>query len=274
MTKLQWAAVCSYFSIPLSIYLAHSNTPNQSLWQHLKVYKKWSEEDLNSHRDLFLSEWKHVNPHQVLTWEDENYPVKLRRLFTPPICLYYSGDLRILEKKNLAIVGSRQPSAMYLNWMNHELGLFLSEQDCAVVSGGAIGIDQASSKIALRHYRQTIVVVPSGLQKLYPKNIDDWLGDTHVLFLSEYMPQQEMRRHHFIRRNRIISGLTDHLLVVQCAQKSGTMITVKYAMDLGLNIATIPDFPGSFETSGNLNLLKEGAYYVCNAQDMHDFTSW
>jgi DNA processing protein len=274
MTKLQWAAVCSYFSVPLSMYLAQPNMQNQSFWQNLKEYKKWSKEDLNSHRSLFLDEWTHVNPDQILTWEDERYPVKLRRLFTPPICLYYSGDLNILQKRNLAVVGSRQPSTMYLNWMNHELGLFLSGQDCAVVSGGAIGIDQASSRIALRHHRPSIVVVPSGLQKLYPKNIDDWLGDTDILFLTEYMPQQEMRRHHFIRRNRIIAGLSNHLLVVQCAQKSGTMITAKYAMDLGLSIATIPDFPGSFETSGNLNLLKDGAYFVCNAQDIMDFTSW
>ncbi|MBY0383763.1 DNA-protecting protein DprA [bacterium] len=274
MTNLQWSALCSYFSIPLSIYLARSYTCNESAWSVVKEHKKWSEAELNSHRRLFLNEWQHVNLEQVLTWHDDNYPALLRRLFVPPLCLHYSGKLSILDKKNLAVVGSRQPSSLYLDWMNHELGVFLSEQDCVVVSGGAIGIDQESSRIALRHHSQSVVVVPSGMQKLYPKNIDYWLGDPNILFISEYMPQQDMRRHHFVRRNRIIAGLTKHLLVVQCAQKSGTMITAKYAMELGLSIATIPDFPGNFETSGNLNLLKEGANIVCCAKDISDFMSW
>ena len=112
------------------------------------------------------------------------------------------------------------------------------------------------------------------MRQLYPKNIEYWMKEPNVLFLSEYMPKQEMKRHHFIRRNRIIAGLTNHLFAVQCAQKSGTMITVKYAIELGLNIATIPDFPNHFSTSGNINLLKEGANIICNSQDIVDFTNW
>lgn len=274
MTNLQWSGACSFFSIPFSIYLASPYTSYESAWKVIQEYKKWSEAKFCEQRDLFLKEWQYVNPQTVLTWHDKNYPELLRRLFAPPICLYYSGDLRILKKQNLAIVGSRQSSSMYLQWMNHELGIFLSKKDCVIVSGGAIGVDQESTRVALRHRRQSIVVVPSGIQKLYPKNIEYWLGDPDILFISEYMPQQEMRRHHFIRRNRIIAGLTKHLFVVQCAQKSGTMITAKYAIELGLNLATIPDFPGHFDTSGNLNLLKDGAHFICNAEDIFDFTSW
>lgn len=274
MTNSQWAAACSYFSVPLSIYLASPQPSCELAWQTLQDCKKWSQEDFKQQKDQFLKEWQYVEPQMMLTWHDEEYPELLRRLFMPPLCLYYSGELRILQKMNLAVVGSRQPSALYLDWMNHELGVFLSKQDFAVVSGGAVGIDQESTRIALRHHRQSVVVVPSGMEKLYPKNINYWRGDANVLLISEYMPRQEMRRHHFIRRNRIIAGLTKHLFVIQCAQKSGTMITAKYAIELGLNVATIPDFPGHFETSGNLNLLKEGAHFICNAEDLVDFTKW
>jgi DNA processing protein len=72
----------------------------------------------------------------------------------------------------------------------------------------------------------------------------------------------------------LIAALTDHLLVVQCAIKSGSMITVKYAIELDINVATIPDFPSHYESSGNLNLLQEGAVLIKNANDLADFVGW
>ena len=143
MTNLQWSAACSFFSVPLSIYLTCANKSDESSWQVIKESKKWSEAELKSHQDNFLKEWQYVDPQCVLTWHDKNYPSLLRRLFAPPVCLYFSGDLRILQNKNVAVVGSRHPSSLYLDWMNHELGLFLSEHNLVVVSGGTIGVDQA-----------------------------------------------------------------------------------------------------------------------------------
>lgn len=83
-----------------------------------------------------------------------------------------------------------------------------------------------------------------------------------------------MRKYHFIKRNRLIAGLSQHLFVVQCAQKSGSMMTVRYALDLGRSVATVPDFPGAMESGGNLKLIKDGCSIVCNAQDLQDFMRW
>lgn len=274
MSHLEWSACCSFFSIPLTIYLRFAPSRGSDLWSVIKKYKKWDHEDLEKQKQSFYSEFKWVRSQDVILWEDPQYPEPLRRLHSPPLCLYTLGDRSILHQKLLAVIGSRQPSPLFLNWMNHELGVFLTQNQVAIVSGGAFGVDQRATQVALRHGKSSVVVLPSGLENFYPKEIEFWRKDPNILFLSEYMPRQEMRRHHFVKRNRLIAGLTDHLFVVQCAIKSGSMITVKYAIDLNISVGTVPDFPNHYESSGNLSLLQEGAILIKNALDLKEFMGW
>lgn len=274
MSHLEWSACCTYFSIPLAVYLKQAFLAREEAWLFLKDYKKWDQDQLQKQRDLFYNEFQWVQEQSVITWQDPLYPSRLRRLHTPPLCLYTLGDLKILNQKAISVIGSRQPSQLFLNWMNHELGVFVAQYQMTIVSGGAFGVDQRASQVALRHGQSTVVVLPSGLEKFYPREIEPWRSDERVVFVSEYMPRQEMRRHHFIKRNRLIAALTDHLLVVQCAIKSGSMITVKYAIELDISVGTIPDFPSHYESSGNLSLLQEGAVLIKNSQDLADFVGW
>lgn len=271
MSDIEWSALCSFFSIPFPIYLAPEKSSPKELWQTIAQFKKWEAEDLEKHQGRFYKEFEFVHRTKFLTWHDPLYPLSLRNLFSPPPCLYYWGNLELLNNPRLAVVGSRYPSSIFVDWMSHELGGFLRSKSCAIVSGGAVGVDQMATRVALRQGSPSVVVVPSGIDCLYPRGIESWKDDPNVLFISEYLPRQEMYRHHFVKRNRIIAGLSDQLLVVQCAIKSGSMITVNYALELGLPIATIPDFPGRYESSGNLKLLQEGAHFVAQAQDLDVF---
>lgn len=273
-TKLDWPAVCTYFSIPFSFFLKHQGVCGEKIWSLLKEFKQWSSETEELQKNRFYQESAGGEAVSRLVWGDKLYPQSFERLPLPPACLYYHGDLEILKENSLSVIGSRQPSSCFLEWMDSELGAFLSHNKKVVVSGGARGIDQKSTQVALRHQQKCIIVLPCGLEELYPSELSHWLSNPNILFLTEYFPKQKMQRHHFIKRNRLVSALSPHLLVVQCAIKSGSMITVKYALEQEASIATVPDFPRSYESSGNLLLLKQGAQLVSDAQDLKDFTSW
>jgi DNA processing protein len=271
MSEFYWISLCSFFDLPKLFYLSQNPKNKKESWDLVQSVKRWNQETLECKQKEFSIESATLDWQYVLTWEDSSYPNQLRRLHHPPLMLTYKGSLEALSEKNIEVIGSRQPSPIFLHWMDHELSLFMSEFQGVVVSGGAIGVDQKASEIALRHQRKTIIVLPSGLESIYPANLRSWREDPGILFLSEYWPKQVMKKYHFLKRNRIIAGLSQHLLVVQCAQKSGTMMTVKYAIELGLDIATIPDFPGAYESSGNLNLLKDGAFFITSQEDLHSF---
>ncbi len=270
----EWPVACNFFSVPFPYYFEHREVCGPQVWSLLSDLKKWTREELERQRGIFCDEYANFDKDHCLVWGDDNYPKEFERLHVPPACIHYRGDLSVLKDRALSVIGSRQASPNFLSWMDAELGAYLNRQNILIVSGGARGIDQKSTQVALRHQRSSVIVLPCGLDELYPADLAFWKTHPRVLFLSEYLPNQKMNRHHFVKRNRLVSALSQHLLVVQCAIKSGSMITVKYALEQGANIATVPDFPSSYETSGNLMLLKQGATLVAEAQDLEDFMRW
>jgi DNA processing protein len=272
--NFEWPAACNFFSIPFPFFLEHRHISSEKIWPLLKEVKKWSKDEYQRQKKIFENEFSHFEKSQCLVWGDPHYPQSFERLPMPPACLYYRGDVGLLSEPALSVIGSRQASRCFLEWMDSELGVFLSRNNRVIVSGGARGIDQKATHVALRHQQNAIIVLPCGFDELYPSELSLWVQQTGLLFLSEYLPKQKMHRHHFIKRNRLVSALSQHLLVVQCAMKSGSMITVRYAIEQGAQVATLPDFPGAYGSSGNLMLLKEGASLVCDAQDLQDFMCW
>jgi DNA processing protein len=270
----EWPAICNFFSVPFSFFLQHRGTDVSQSWKLLGDLKQWTLQECALQKEKFYSEYELRGDTKCVVWGDPQYPLSLQRLEMPPACLYYKGDLSYLCEPSLSVIGSRQAAPCFLDWMDAELGTFLSSQQRVIVSGGARGIDQKATQVALRHQQNAVIVLPSGFDVLYPAELSYWSAYPKILFLSEYLPRQKMHRHHFLKRNRLVSSLTQHLLVVQCAIKSGSMITVKYAMEQGVYVATVPDFPGSYESSGNLKLLREGATLVSGAEDLQDFVKW
>ena len=206
--------------------------------------------------------------------EDPLYPAQFRRMKEPPLFFEYQGVPLWNENRFLAVVGSREISPLTESWMKNQLPEFLRQSGAGIVSGGARGVDQLAHQIALKCEAPTIVVLPSGLKNLYPRNLEDMralLGDGKICLFSEFEIDQELRKSHFFFRNRSIAAFGGSTLVTQAEIKSGSLLTVHHTLDIGKQVLTIPSHPELIGFSGNLNLLQEGAVSIKDGRALIDF---
>lgn len=195
----------------------------------------------------------------------------IENLDKPPLFISYRGSAHWDQNANLAVVGSRKMSTLTSSWINEELFEALKKNTMTIVSGGARGVDQAAHLVALRGHRPTFVFMPSGLDRIYPRDLRDWIPDVVASggsFISEYWPNVEIKKHHFLERNRLIASISDHVLVAQGEQRSGTMLTAQWAIELGRELAVIPGHPKDQSFSGNSQLLRLGALPMMDHQDL------
>ena len=139
------------------------------------------------------------------------------------------------------------------------------------MSGGARGVDREVHRTCLLKGKPTVVVVPSGLDQLYPQELEDWaesIVSSGGCLVSEYEPDVTMKRHHFLRRNRIVSGLSSVTLVVEAARKSGSWMTGRLARDQGRTVAVLPGFPADVHRQGTVDLLVDGAQAIRDDLDL------
>ena len=197
--------------------------------------------------------------YSLLTLGDVAYPPLLREIFDPPCVLYCYGRPNVLESPAVAVVGSRRPTP-YGRGMAERLARDLAERGVTVASGLAIGIDAAAHEGALAGGR-TIAVLGSGLDVPYPKSnrklFDRIAGKGAVI--SEFPLGTEPLAANFPRRNRIISGLAWALVVVEAAEKSGSLISAGFALEQGREVLAVPGNVTSELSRGTNGLIKDGA---------------
>jgi DNA processing protein len=215
----------------------------------------------------------HLDPDSVLYPGHPFYPSEFSHIDDFPVFLTYEGNPSFLQSEKISVVGCRTPDERFLLWLDLELKSFLERTGAAVVSGGAMGIDQKASRVAVRAGGVSIIVLPSGLASPYPRGLKKLFPSDSTLYLSEYFPEEVMHKSHFVRRNRLISALGRFLFAVQFESKSGTMVTVNYGISQNKEIATVPDHPFGGRSSGNLKLIKEGAHIIGNRHDLFDLWS-
>lgn len=209
--------------------------------------------------------------YQFCCYGDEFYPRDFYLMLDPPLTLSFLGSPTWLLGNSLAVVGSREPRAESLSWIEEELGEFVKAHRVHIVSGGARGIDQAAHALALRHHLPTCFVLPSGLGNIYPSHLSDWIKPVLASggsFLSEYDFEQPMRKHLFHHRNRLIAALGKALLLVEAKRRSGSLISAQAAAQIGRALFVVPGHPFDKNFSGNLDLLANGATLVRDAQDL------
>ena len=204
----------------------------------------------------------------VLTIQDKHYPKRLREIFDPPLVLYYAGKMDTLSKPSVSIVGARRPTP-YGRAVAEKLAHDLSAKGLVVVSGMARGIDSISHWGALKG-GDTIAVLGSGLERIYPRENLPLFEKIieNGLVLSEYSLKAPPLKYHFPNRNRIISGLSIGVVVVEGTKKSGSLITARLALEENREVMAVPGNITSELSQGTNWLIKDGAKLVNDWKDV------
>lgn len=212
----------------------------------------------------------------VLTWPDAGYPEPLRHIHDAPLVLYTRGDAGLLARDQIGIIGSRKATPAGLDHARR-FAAELGTRDLLVTSGLALGIDGAAHAGALDAGHATIAVIGCGLDRIYP-NQHRRLGERVIaqgLMVSEYPPGTPARAAHFPQRNRIISGLSRGVLVVEAGLRSGSLITARMALEQGREVFAIPGSVHSPVARGCHHLIKQGARLVETVDDiLEELAGW
>lgn len=208
----------------------------------------------------------------LLSIENPLYPALLKEISQPPVLLYYKGTLGVRDELCIAVVGTRKIST-YGRTVTPLLLEPVIAAGAVIVSGLAFGADSQAHKLCVDAGKRTIAVVGNGLddKSFYPKDhalLAEEILNAGGMILSEYPPGTPPLKHHFLARNRIISGLCSATVIVECNSKSGSLITAKYAMEQNRTVFAVPG-PIYAETSqGPHNLIKMGAKILTQAEDI------
>jgi len=206
---------------------------------------------------------------RILTLGDENYPKRLKDIYDPPPVLYVRGALRKQDELAISIVGSRKTSP-YGRWFTERVSRELVQQGVTIVSGMARGIDSVAHQGAISEGGRTIAVLGCGVDIVYPRENRKLFEQVidHGAVVSEFPMESPPEAGHFPKRNRIISGLSLGVVVVQAGKDSGSLITANYALEQGRDVFAVPGNVGAESSQGTNQLIKEGAKLVESSEDI------
>lgn len=249
-----------YFGSPQAVYLA-----DEAEYSRVPYFRNASallDKDLSEAEGILRACYE--KGIFLLTMQDAAYPERLRTLDDPPLVLYGKGTLPDLNGPIIGVVGTRHSSLYGMN-QARRMGYGLSRCGAAVVSGGAKGIDTEALKGALLGGSPVMAVLGCGVDVVYPPENEKLFREIteNGCLLSEYPPETAPNKKNFPIRNRIISGLSCGVLVVEAPERSGALITARRALDQGRDVFALPANVGQKSTAGNLSLLREGAIMVC-----------
>ena len=217
-------------------------------------------------------EWKHVREQRgsILVYEDEEYPERLREIFDPPPVLWALGDVRLLARPAIAIVGTRHPTPYGLG-MAEVLARDLASRRMVVLSGMARGIDTAAHRGALAANGSTVAVWGTGIDVIYPKENKTLAENILVAggtIISEYRLGTFPAPQNFPKRNRILSGMSIGVLVVEAGENSGTRVTARCALEQDRDVYAVPGNVTTKNAWGPNTLIKQGAKLVATWEDV------
>lgn len=233
----------------------------------------------------YKGEWDAINralqrqePYEKLKKEgnylvlgDYLYPNAFLSLQKPPFVLFYKGDLSLLKKNKITVIGTRTPSIHGKEYTR--LLVDYCPLRCVIVSGLAKGIDGYAHTLYLQRQGKCIGIIGSGIDVIYPKeHAQLWATlENKGLLMSEYPEGVPPLKHHFIMRNRLLAALSEFLIVVEAKERSGTFITVDEALVLQREIYTFPHLLSNDVGSGCNKLIEEGANFFTTRKDLQSF---
>jgi len=206
----------------------------------------------------------------VLCIEDALYPSRLKEIYDPPLVLYVRGDAEILSKPGMAIVGTRHPTP-YGSGMAERLGCDLAAQGLVIISGMARGVDTAGHRGAISSKGKTVAVFGTGVDVIYPKEnsrLSEQILALGGALVSEFPMGTFAAPQNFPIRNRILSGMSIGVLVVEAAEYSGTRITARLALEQNRDVFAVPGNVTNKNSWGPNTLIKQGAKLVATWEDV------
>lgn len=216
-----------------------------------------------------IAHWMIVNRIEFIPITSSEYPEPLKHIGRPPIGLFVSGNKQALHSTQIGFVGTRSPTA-YGNQMTGTLINGLKNAPIVITSGLAVGIDGEAHRQAIENGLNTIGVMATGLQNIYPKRHRNLAQDitSHGCLVTEFLPDVPAIQYNFPRRNRIIAGLSKGIVVVEAALRSGSLISARYAMEENRDVFAVPGNAFSALSEGCNELIKQGAKPVTTAADI------
>ncbi|MFH0854698.1 MAG: DNA-processing protein DprA [bacterium] len=231
----------------------------------------------------FISKRKNISPDEetekmakenirAITLTDKQYPALLKEIYDAPPVLFYKGNIEILDEPGIGVVGSRKISS-YGQQTTPFLVKPLAKRGMVITSGLALGVDAIAHSAALEVQGKTTAVLGSGLDKanIYPSHhryLSDQIVEKNGVIISEYTVGTPPLNYNFPQRNRIISGLSLGVLIIEAAEKSGALITAKTALDQNREVFAAPGSVFSPTSRGTHALLKKGAHLATSADDI------
>lgn len=206
----------------------------------------------------------------LVTRQDRDYPEQLKHIYDPPIALFIKGNRKILNKTMIAMVGARNCS-LYASKVARNLSYELARKSIGIISGMAKGIDTMSHIGCLQAKGETIAVLGSGVDQIYPKEnskLYQQILAQNGAIISEYLIGTPPSKMNFPARNRIISGISKGVVIVEAKKKSGSLITADFALEQGREVFVIPANIGNCYAEGSNELLKQGAKVVTKIEDI------
>lgn len=208
----------------------------------------------------------------LILFKNPAYPPLLKQIPFPPFGLYVKGKLRASARR-VAIVGTRKATASGLD-MARQLAKEICLAGAEVVSGLALGIDAAAHLGAVEVNRPTLAVLARGLDEIYPRQntaLAKKIIEQGGCLVSEYPPKTPALPRLFLERNRIVSGLSEAVLIVEAPKRSGTLSTARFSTEQNREVFVVPGSPRQIQYQGSLDLIKSGAQIITEASDVLDF---
>ncbi|MWB93765.1 DNA-protecting protein DprA [Flavobacterium sp. GA093] len=216
------------------------------------------------------------NAIQASFFQDESYPERLRHCFDAPVLIFKAGNIDLNQKKVISIVGTRQITS-YGTEFCKKLIEDLAPLDPVIVSGFAYGVDIVAHQLAMENGLQTIGVLAHGLNQIYPKTHKKYMAkiEENGGFITEFWSSTNPDKENFVRRNRIVAGMTEATIVIESADKGGSLITANLANDYNRDVFAVPGRVTDKYSQGCNNLIKtQKAYVLSSAADLIYNLNW
>lgn len=212
----------------------------------------------------------------VTFFDEKNYPERLKHCIDAPVLLFSSGNIDLENKKVISIVGTRQITSYGIEFCK-KLIEDLSPLDPVIVSGFAYGVDIVAHQLAIENNLQTVGVVAHGLNQIYPKSHKKYVAQVEQNggFMTEFWSSSNPDKENFVRRNRIVAGISEATIVIESADRGGSLITANMANDYNRDVFAVPGRTTDKYSQGCNNLIKaQKANVLTNAADLIYILNW